>query len=475
MRRVRISAPILSNEPGRWRTAFFVIATSYLTFLLVERVASFLGGFATILMVVFLAWLLAFILSPAVGWLEARFGWSRGVSVGVVYAGTLVGGGIGLLVVGTLMGVQFARLTDEFPETRTGVVATLRSWQDSLQLGTFQPNLVAIFDDAVGQVQRISISALGDAPRIGIAVVSNMVLVLILSLYMVLDSQRILRALNRLIPDRYDEEADLLERSVARAFGGFLRAQVILAGIQALLTLGVAVAVGLPYLFLIVAVSTALMLVPFFGPPLALVPPIVAIAIYQPEWLFVAGPVLLVVQTVLVNWLQPKLMHGALGLHPLLVLVGLLVGAQVAGVWGALFGIPVIAVLNTFGTYIVNLATLEDTAEVEADEMLAEARREAPADAEMEEIIALAADKAEEAHEEARDEEEVTDGDTGEVLERLAETTDDLRETSELTREAAYETRNAARETRDAAVEIREAVHPDDEGEAPHHPDESRR
>jgi hypothetical protein len=51
---------------------------------------------------------------------------------------------------------------------------------------------------------------------------------------------------------------------------------------------------------------------------------------------------------VVVNWLQPRLMQGALGMHPILVLVGLLVGAQVAGVWGALFGIPVIAVLNVF-------------------------------------------------------------------------------------------------------------------------------
>ena len=167
MRRIRISAPVLGNEPGRWRTAFFVIGSSYLAFLLVERIASFLGGFATILMVVFLAWLLAFILSPAVGWLEARFGWSRGVSVGGVYAATLVGGGIGLLVVGTLMGVQFANLTEEFPQTRIGVVATLRSWQDALQLGTFQPNLVAIFDDAVGQVQRIFTSALGTRPGSG--------------------------------------------------------------------------------------------------------------------------------------------------------------------------------------------------------------------------------------------------------------------------------------------------------------------
>ena len=59
------------------------------------------------------------------------------------------------------------------------------------------------------------------------------------------------------------------------------------------------------------------------------------------------------VQTVAVNWLQPRLMQGALGMHPILVLVGLLVGAQVAGVWGALFGIPVIAVLNVFVNYFL--------------------------------------------------------------------------------------------------------------------------
>jgi uncharacterized protein (DUF58 family) len=46
-------------------------------------------------------------------------------------------------------------------------------------------------------------------------------------------------------------------------------------------------------------------------------------------------------------------MQGALGLHPLLVLVGLLVGSTVAGVWGALFGIPVIAVINVFMNYFL--------------------------------------------------------------------------------------------------------------------------
>ena len=106
-------------------------------------------------------------------------------------------------------------------------------------------------------------------------------------------------------------------------------------------------------LFLVGTLSTLAMLIPFFGPPLALVPPIVAAWIYTPAGFLPVVIILVALQTVIVNWLQPRLMQGALGMHPILVLVGLLVGAQVAGVWGALFGIPVIAVLNVFLNLVV--------------------------------------------------------------------------------------------------------------------------
>ena len=69
----------------------------------------------------------------------------------------------------------------------------------------------------------------------------------------------------------------------------------------------------------------------------------------------------------LVNYLQPKLMREALGMHPILVLVGLLVGSQIAGLWGALFGIPVLAVLNVFFTYFVNLRAIDETPAMEVE------------------------------------------------------------------------------------------------------------
>ena len=119
-----------------------------------------------------------------------------------------------------------------------------------------------------------------------------------------------------------------------------------------------------------------------------------ATAAFAPQWLVPVAVVLLVVQTVLVNYLQPRLMREALGMHPILVLLGLLVGAQVAGLWGALFGIPVLAVLNVFVNYAINLRTLDETP-VPTEEVLEEVRREVP-QARPEELVALAAERVEE-------------------------------------------------------------------------------
>jgi len=106
----------------------------------------------------------------------------------------------------------------------------------------------------------------------------------------------------------------------------------------------------------------------------------------------VVAPVLLIVQTVLVNYLQPRLMRDALGMHPILVLVGLLVGAQVAGLWGALFAIPMFAVINVFFNYAVNLRAIDETPAVDAEDVLEEVRREMP-DATPEKVAAVAAER----------------------------------------------------------------------------------
>jgi predicted PurR-regulated permease PerM len=318
-----------------------------------------LGGFSQIFLVLFLAWLLAFVLSPVVHLLNDLLPIPRPAVVAFTYAVALVALGYALFSTGAAITQQVTSLTDEFPRTSVRIQGTLADWQQSLQLGRLDIDLVQLYQSAQAQVSNLGDAIFSQAQSIAgvtIATIGSLVLILVLSLYMLMDSDRILAKIGRMVPRRYTDELGMFERSVARAFGGFLRAQIILALVQAVLVAIVGTLFDMPYLFLVGTLSALAMLIPFFGPPLALIPPIVAAWIYVPEWFLVITIVLVAVQTVVINWLQPRLMRDALGMHPILVLVALLVGSQVAGVWGALFGIPVIAVINVFVNYLLESA-----------------------------------------------------------------------------------------------------------------------
>jgi predicted PurR-regulated permease PerM len=341
----------LGPRERRWLLAFLVLGSAYFAVLLAQLVLGFLGGFSQILLILFLAWLLAFVMSPVARFFETQLRISRGIAVLVAYLLALVALGFVLFTTGAAITQQLAAATNEFPQTARKIEATLAGYQSTLGLTRFDIDLVGLFRSAQDQLGNLAGAIFNQAQAIAgatLATLGALFLILILSLYMLADSERLLAKLNRVVPRQYSDELQILESSVARAFGGFLRAQLVLAVVQALLVAIVGTIFGIPYLFLVGTLSALAMVIPFFGPPLALIPPIVAAWIYTPDTFLISTVILVAVQTVVVNWLQPRLMRDALGMHPILVLVGLLVGAQVAGVWGALFGIPVIAVLNVF-------------------------------------------------------------------------------------------------------------------------------
>lgn len=361
----------LGPRERRWLIGFLVLGSAYFALLLLERMLDVVGGFGSIVLILFLAWLLAFVMSPVVAALEDGLDAPRGPVVVGTYLLALLVFGFLMFYTGSAITQQVAELAEAYPGAEENILATLASWERSLEFGRLRIDLTDLYAGAVTGVERVGRDIVEQAESIAgvtIAALGSLLLIIVLSLYMLMDSRRILARLRAAVPRRYTEEAKLFERSIVRAFGGFLRAQLVLAAIQALLVAVVGGAFGIPYLFLWGTISALAMLIPFFGPPLALIPPVVGAVLFGGAAAIPVTIILVVVQTVLVNWLQPRLMRGALGLHPILVLVGLLVGAQVAGVWGALFGIPVIAVVWVFVSYAV-FRTVPNAALPEAERL----------------------------------------------------------------------------------------------------------
>ena len=161
-----------------------------------------------------------------------------------------------------------------------------------------------------------------------VGAIGTMLIVFILSIYMVIDRDAIMAFLFRLVPPSYAEEARLLQTSVARSFGGFLRGQALMGIVYFAVALATNLLLGLPLAALTSTASGVLMAIPFFGPFLAWAPPVIVALVFKPDALLPAPVIMGIGWLVVMNVLQPRIMQGAVGIHPIVVLGSVLIGSQ---------------------------------------------------------------------------------------------------------------------------------------------------
>jgi len=345
----------LNPRQQGWLTALLIVATLTFAFVVVDYVSKWIMFFGDVIMVFFLAWLLAFILSPLASALVHLFPrLPRALAVILVY--TLL---IGLLVAAILLVAQqlytsINNLVSQWPSGQH-LRDTLQPWQD--RLNSVGGSQISLYDQVNLLLDNLKSGAgqlakpLGDVAVASLGVFGNLLFVFFLSLYMAVDRDRIVSFLFRLVPPAYTEQAKLLEHSVARSFGGFLRGQALSGVIYAAVSMAASVLLGLPYMPVTAASSGVLQAIPFFGPFLSWLPPVLVAIFFAPEAVLPVLIIMIAGWFVLMNVIQPRLMAEAVGLHPVVVLGSVMVGSKLAGIPGAIFGIPVAAVIASFFFY----------------------------------------------------------------------------------------------------------------------------
>ncbi len=342
----------LTPRERRWLDIVLFLAAVALAFVVLGYLANLLAAFGDLMLVFFLSWLLAFILSPLVSRVASIPFMSRTGAVVVVYV--LLFGGLVILVVAVAgaLANSVADFLASVPTLRSDLPSILAPWQDRLNaLGLTDVNLTEQSRAFLDNLSRYAAQLAGPLQQVAVAsfgAIASLLLILILSLYMVADRDRMLAFGFRLVPRQLKEEARLLETSVARSFGGFLRGQGIMGLTYAAVAAVTSMVLGLPYAAGLAAASGLLMAIPFFGPFVAWAPPVLAALVVAPG---VTLPTVIAMAAgwlLVMNVLQPRLMSQALQIHPIVVLGSVLVGSKVAGISGAIFGIPVAAVVSAF-------------------------------------------------------------------------------------------------------------------------------
>jgi hypothetical protein len=121
-----------------------------------------------------------------------------------------------------------------------------------------------------------------------------------------------------------------------------------------LVSMFASVILGVPYMPVTAVASGVLHAIPFFGPFVSWTPPVLVAIFFQPSAVLPVLVIMVVGWFALMNVIQPRLMSEAVGLHPVVVLGSVMVGSKIAGIPGAIFGIPVTAVVASFFFYYLS-------------------------------------------------------------------------------------------------------------------------
>ena len=329
-----------------------------------------------------IAALLALVLDPLVRGLQ-RLRLPRGLSVALVYLSFLAALVLVIVAVATAVvgetKTAATRFNDYFTHPRGASGQTsadrdvdrLQVWLNTHHLKSVKIRrrghrlVEQIRQRDVGKyTNRIVTFVEGAAISIGKTLFS-VVLLIVVSVYMLLDMPRLGRVVDRRFPPRPGEQS--LLRSVEHALVSYVRGQAALSliiGVSAGVGLWALAATGLlphaqQYALLFGAWVGITEVIPYLGPWLGSIPPLIYALVVHPLSAVWVALLFLGIHQIEGHVVVPNVMGNALRLHPLLVIFGLAAGAEFYGLPGALTALPVLAVCRAIWEFFADRVTFE--------------------------------------------------------------------------------------------------------------------
>jgi predicted PurR-regulated permease PerM len=327
----------------------------------------------SVLLVFAIAAVVALILQPLVAGLQ-RGRVPRGIAIATVYLGLF----LVLATVVVLLANPVANQVDAFQKDVPGLIddanrslADLQRTFDrkNISIEIKRPGETALqtlqgkLTSGTGQIVSSATGVLEALVRGGFA----LILILVLSVYMLLYGPRIGDGVRAVMPPGSGEPDDDFPTRVVRAVGGYVRGQLLFsvamgAGAGAGLWIYGALGIfpdGQTYALAFAVWFGFMELVPYLGPILGALPPVLVAFLQDPLTGLWVALLFVAIQQLEGHVVAPVIFGHALRINPILVIFALLLGAEVAGIVGALVALPMLAVLRETVVYLRQHLVLE--------------------------------------------------------------------------------------------------------------------
>ncbi len=325
-----------------------------------------------------IALILAYLLHPVINFITRRTGWKRGWVTMLVYALTLFIWIVLAVVIGVIAIEQVSRLLSVLPSIIQDMLSKGTVWLTSItdhvyEFGPFSvyiPNAEELVNltEIESQAARVAQQSISNGGSVMLSLAQGIFSKVTLGLLMFVVSLYIARDLPKLgnlftemarFPG-YQDDANRLTSDTAKIWNAYLRGQITLALIVGSVVAAFMWGMGVRYALALGVLAGLMEFLPIIGPTISTVVAIIVSLVFGSSHfpgmspIAFAGIILVfmtLVQQIENAVLAPRIVGGALELHPLVIIIGVLMGGTLAGVLGAILAAPVLATLKLFGSY----------------------------------------------------------------------------------------------------------------------------
>lgn len=304
---------------------------------LVVLVLWFLYLIRDVLVILFLAGLVAAIITPAVNYFERRK-LSRWLGALVVYfVVILVLVGISLAVIPTVV-AQANILTTQFPKFFQSFLSRFSPESQSEFLDMFQKWL----SKSGPSSGKAFFSFLGSV----VGQVISFFMVLVIAFYLSVKKGAVRLFVNSVIPTKYQKFLEKFFNSVQREIGAWGRGLLLLSLFVSVLVYFGLTLLGVKYALTLAVIAGLTEFVPYIGPLLALIPAVIVTLGQSTTLVLLVIILYIIVQQIENVLLSPYVMHKTVGLDPLIVIIVVLIGAKIFGPIGIVLAVPITTIIS---------------------------------------------------------------------------------------------------------------------------------
>ena len=339
-----------------------------ISLLLLALLIYLLARFHDVLAPIIIAVIIAYILNPIVSFLQRRLRLPRVVAILLTYIIALaIILGIPILVI-TLMGENLETLQIN-PQQVVTTIQNFLSQQYTIAGITIHPSAFTgqVFSALQGLLQPV----VGQTVTLLKNVITSLiwiVLIFLVSIYLIKDSSKLDEWFTSHLPKSFSSDYQWMRDEIDQIWGAFFRGQILLSALVAVIFIAIGFIIGLPFALTMGILAGILEFLPSLGHTIWLITAALlafflgSTWIPLPHWAFmlIVIGLELIFEQFDINYLIPRIIGRRVQLPTLVVILGIVAGAILAGVLGIPLAAPAIASMRVIGRYIfANLFDME--------------------------------------------------------------------------------------------------------------------